>query len=351
MEMSPEPEKALPAAAVLRRICPAAGHLLHMPSHIDVLVGDYEAAMATSQLAQEADEKIWAAGKVGGIGMFLGYMAHDYDMGVYAALLAGCERKARDWHAALRLHVTDELILKDSRQAQTLETHPSTFLHILVRFGRWDELLALPMPTNPAVFCATTAMQRYARGVALAATGDVAGAEREQALFQEARMAKDIGSRKKHNVLVTQMIDIASLVLSGEILYRRGGKSSRDAAFGQLRQAVVLDDALPYDEPWGWMMPTRHVLGALLLEAGETQEAIQVYRADLAPGRHPKNVWSLAGLKEGLLILERAGADVASATELSAVSAELEVAAAVSDLQVFASCACATTKWVSSCKY
>ena len=145
-------------------------------------------------------------------------------------------------------------------------------------------------------------------------------------------------SRVLHNNKVVDLLDIAAEMARGEIEYRKG---NYDVAFGHLRQAVKLDDALPYDEPWGWMQPARHALGALLFEQGHVEEAETVYREDLGQGGqlsratiHPDNVWSLKGLHD---CLEKRGDTV----ELPSVRLRLEIALARADSAVGASCFCA----------
>ena len=164
--------------------------------------------------------------------------------------------------------------------ADFFESYVSIRQHVLIRFGKWREIIAQDLPADRDLYCNTVAMMHYAKGVAHAALGDVPAAEAEQALFREAakRVPK---SRQIHNVLCVQLLAIAEEMLAGEIAYRRG---EHDAAFAHLRAAIALEDALPYDEPWGWMQPVRHALGALLLEQGRAAEAEVVYREDLGLG-------------------------------------------------------------------
>jgi len=180
-------------------------------------------------------------------------------------------------------------------------------------------------------------MLHYAKGVAHAALGDVAAAEAEQALFREAakRVPK---SRYIHNVRCVKLLAIAEAMLEGEIAYRRG---AHDAAFAHLRAAIQLEDDLPYDEPWGWMQPVRHALGALLLEQGRVAEAEAVYREDLGLGGalpraqiHPDNLWALRGLLD---CLERRG----ETAEAALIRQRVDFAAARADTAVAVSCFCA----------
>ena len=132
--------------------------------------------------------------------------------------------------------------------------------------------------------------------------GDIASAELEQIEFRKARLSpllKDEGAlskRRMHNICEQKKLEVAEALLNGEILYRKGMYSD---AFVALKKGVDLDDNLPFDEPWGWMVPVRHALAALLLEQGEVVKAIVVYRQDLII--HPKNIWSLVGLRDCLL--------------------------------------------------
>jgi tetratricopeptide (TPR) repeat protein len=180
-------------------------------------------------------------------------------------------------------------------------------------------------------------MMHYAKGVAHAALGDVAEAEAEQALFREAA-SRVPESRYLHNAKCVQLLAIAERMLAGEIAYRRG---EYDAAFAHLRAASALEDDLPYDEPWGWMQPVRHALGALLLEQGRVAEAEAVYREDLGLGGslpraqiHPDNVWALRGLLD---CLERRG----ETAEAALIRQRVEIAAARADVPVAVSCFCA----------
>jgi tetratricopeptide (TPR) repeat protein len=177
----------------------------------------------------------------------------------------------------------------------------------------------------------------YAKGVAHAALGNVPAAEAEQALFRDA--AKRVPeSRQIHNVKCVQLLAIAEEMLQGEISYRRG---EHDVAFDHLRAAIALEDDLPYDEPWGWMQPIRHALGALLLEQGRAAEAETLYREDLGLGGalpraqiHPDNLWALRGLLD---CLERRGETV----EAALIRQRVDFATARSDTPVPVSCFCA----------
>ena len=179
-------------------------------------------------------------------------------------------------------------------------------------------------------------MAHYSRGVAYAATGRVAEAEIEQELFLAA-VGRVPETRYIFNNSCADILAIASEMLTGEVEYRRG---NHDAAFAHLRRSIELDDSLPYDEPWGWMQPTRHAYGALLLEQGRVADAEAIYRADLGlddslarPYQHPNNVWSLHGLHECLTLQGKT-------TEAQAIEPALNEAIAGADVAINASCYC-----------
>jgi hypothetical protein len=220
--------------------------------------------------------------------------------------------------------------------ADWLEGFLTMRVHVLVRFGRWSDILELPLPADPVLYSVTTAMLHYARGVACSALGRIAEAEREREWFGRAR-ATVPASRTIFNNTCTEILAIAAAMLEGELEYRKGNV---EAAFAHLRDSITLDDGLPYDEPWSWMQPTRHAYGALLLEQGRVAEAEAVYRADLGfddtlprACQHPGNVWSLHGYHECLVRLGKLG-------EARIIEQQLRFAAALADTPVTASCFC-----------
>jgi tetratricopeptide (TPR) repeat protein len=208
--------------------------------------------------------------------------------------------------------------------------------HVLVRFGKWQEIIEEPLPEDDTLYCVTTAMMRYARGVASAALGHHDAAESERAQFYDA-FDNVPADRLIMNNQARAILGVATEMLNGEVEYHRG---NYDVAFKHLRQAVVNDDALNYSEPWSWMHPPRHALGALLLAQGHVDEAEQVYRADLGldgvliwSKRHSNNVWSLHGLAECLRVK-------GNAAELAIIEPQLELAMARTDQPITSSCHC-----------
>jgi len=335
MEMSPFPERALKAGDALYDAMPDSGHLRHMPTHIDVLCGNYQAVVARNHAAIVADRKFVA--RSGVFNFYSGYRAHDFHFKAYGAMFLGQYQPAIEAAEELLATTPRELLEMGSPpMADWLESYLSIKQHVLIRFGKWQEILDQPLPDDPDLYCVTTAMIRYTRTVAFAATDRVPEAEAEKALFYEA-LARVPETRKLFNNTCRDILAVAEQMLLGELEYRRG---RFDAAYAHLRRSVEMDDHLPYDEPWGWMQPTRHALGALLLEQGHVAEAEAVYRADLGldatlrrPCQHPDNVWSLHGLHE---CLKRRGETV----EIVLIKQRLDMASARADVPIRASCYC-----------
>ena len=276
LEMSPTPERALKAADQLFDLCPDVGHLQHMPAHIYVICGQYEDAIRVSRKAITVDEKyVEYAGRNN---FYTTNICHDLHMMMYASMFAGQFEPALQAAQALRKTLSGDLLkVERPHMAATLEGYHSTIMHVLVRFGKWYEILETPLPDDPELYCVSTAMCHYARSVAHSALGQVEAATEEQELFKEAQR-KVPESRFFFNNNANDILAIANSMITGELEYR---KNNYDAAFNHLESAVKLNDNLYYTEPWAWMHPPRHALGALLLEQGHVEKAEQVYRADL----------------------------------------------------------------------
>jgi tetratricopeptide (TPR) repeat protein len=320
MEASPAPEKALPAADRLRGAVPWAGHLVHMPAHVDIRLGRYAEAVTANQKAIAADLAYVA--QAGREGFYTLYRAHNYHFLVYAAMFDG--RRELAMRAAREL--VNEMPLEVVRAyPDFLDGFQAVPYHVMVRFGLWEQMLAEPAP--PADLSVMQAMWRYGRTMAFSALGRVAEGERELAALQQA-CAQVPESRTFGNNPARTVLEVGLILAEGELEYRRG---QHQRAFELLREAVRRDDELRYDEPWGWMQPVRHALGALLLEQGKLAEAESVYRRDLV--RHPHNGWALTGLAE---CLERSG----RAEEAQRVRGEFQAAWARSDIPLAVSCYC-----------
>ncbi|WP_406389657.1 hypothetical protein [Streptomyces sp. NBC_00887] len=335
LEMSPAPEQALAVADRLPGLVPDAGHLRHMPSHLDVLCGDYRRVVSGNSDAIKADEKYLR--RAGAMNFYTLYRSHNYHFKIYGAMFLGQSRTALETAVQLEASIPEDLLRVESPpMADWLEGFLAMRVHVLIRFGRWQDILALPTPSDQKLYCVSTAMRHYARAVAYSATGAIAEAEAEQDLFRRA-VDRVPETRMLFNNTCQDILAIASAMLDGELEYRRG---EYDLAFASMERSIDLDDGLPYDEPWGWMQPTRHAYGALLLEQGRVEEAEAVYRADLGlddtlprPLQHPGNVWALHGFHECLVKLGKTG-------EARIVAQQLTVATALADVPVHASCFC-----------
>jgi tetratricopeptide (TPR) repeat protein len=335
MEMSPTPERALKAADNLRNLVPDSGHLCHMPSHIDLLCGDYYNAVAVNETAIVADAKYLAL--VGRNNFYTTSCCHDFHLLMYAAMMLGQFKTAVRATNGIANLVTPDLLRVDiPHLVSTLEGYYSTKLHVFIRFGKWQMVVDEPMPAEPDLYCVTTAMFHYAKGIAQAALGDADAAEMEVGLFETA-VSKIPDTRRFFNNSAFDVLAVGRQMMLGEVAYHKG---AYEKAFTHLREAVNLDDKLAYTEPWAWMHPPRHALGALLLAQGHVEEAEAIYRADLGldntlnrPSQHPNNVWSLHGYVECLQQLGKH--DAAAALQLN-----LSLALARADVQIDASCCC-----------
>jgi tetratricopeptide (TPR) repeat protein len=211
----------------------------------------------------------------------IGYYPHNYHFLGFAQMMAG---RSADAIASARTLVSKVPV--DIARAVPLVADMIAYHHIaLFRFGRWNELLALP--TVPADVPSAYGQSEYTRGVAFAATGR----------FEEAATA--LGNVQRVAAASTEqtktLMEIALHALTGEIAARRG---QHEEAIKHLRVAQQIEDGMLYFEPPPWPVPVRHSLGAVLLKAGRAADAEQVYRQDLA--RFPENGWALFGLEAAL---------------------------------------------------
>lgn len=335
IEMSPTPELGVNAADRLRDLVPEAGHLQHMPTHLDVLIGDWRRSIASNYSSTVADDKY--VRHAGAYNFYTFYRLHDYHSLIYAAMFAGKWQTAIDGVDRMEASVPEGVLrMQSPPMANWLENFMSVRLHVMIRFGKWEELKQTDPPRDAELYCVTTAATHYARGLAFAATGDVASAQQEQVLFAQACLRVP-ESRRAYNCTCLETLAVAAAMLDGEIEYRHG---NYERAFEKLRESIALEDKLAYSEPWPWMQPTRHAYAALLLEQGHVADAASVYRADLGmdktlirPRRHPNNVWSLHGYHECLVRLGKT-------EEAGMIEPAVKLALAVADVRIEASCFC-----------
>ncbi len=337
LEMSPTPDKALSAADALYDLSPDNGHLQHMPAHIYVLCGRYDDAVKVSDKAIEADDKY--VEHAGPYNFYAVNRCHDLLMKMHAGMLAGQREPAVEAAKGLIDRLPEDLLRIDKPYvAMLLEGYYSAAEHVPVRFGRWQSIIDSEPPQDPALYPTTLAMSRYARGMAYAATGQIEAAQSERAMFLAA-MSAIPGEHTMGNNPTVEVLAVGEQMLDGELCYRQ---ENYVVAFEHLRKAVRLCDNLNFSEPWPWMHPPRHALGALLMEQGQYEEAERVYRADLGLDetvprcqQHLDNVWSLHGLAE---CLQHRG----EKTELATVAPRLAQAIAFADIPIHSSCHCRT---------
>lgn len=311
-------EQAKAAADRLRDYAPGDAHLTHMPSHIDIRRGDWEAAMTASQRAIAAEKDFEQL--AGDPGFYRVMVLHNYHMLIYVAVMQG--------RSDLATQAAKEVLTKIPRDYRDRDVERVDFYYALpyqlhMRFGRWTEMLAEPAPPNDLPIA--TAMWHLGKAMAYLATGEMGEAKFEQATLVSTvtTFFSDARSRKINGRVLFQ---VAAAPLSGlGLLYE--GKANE--AIEQLRQAVKDEDRLPYMEPPDLILHARHVLGAVLLNTGRDKEAEAVYREDLV--RHPHNGWSLFGLWQSLQKQKRT-------VEAAKAEAEFHDAWKHADIKPTASC-------------
>jgi hypothetical protein len=298
VEASKTPARAQPSAQRLDTLVPNAGHLVHMPAHIYMRTGDYSAAVASNAKAAEVDRKYIEATKPGGIYPHM-YYNHNLDFLASAAMMTGQFAEAS--------RAADQLVATATpavAQMPMLEPFAAKKLYVLLRFAKWDEVLALPQPDQKLLLLTT--LSHFGRGVAHAALGRADEAKREQRVYLEARQKisgdMDWGYNKAARVLVVTDNVLAARVAEAE--------KRLAPAIEAWRRAVAAEDLLSYNEPADWFYPTRESLGAALLRNANGADAERVFRDDLE--RNPKNARSLFGLWQSLAAQGRS-ADAAHA--------------------------------------
>ena len=319
VEASPEPGRADAAADRLRELQPGLGHMVHMPSHIDVRRGRWQQAIEANARAIEADRRYTERSPEQQF--YRLYMAHNHHMLAYAAMMNGQSRLALQTMREMVGDIPADFF-RANPWADGMMAMP---LEVMMRFGQWQEILAEPEFPEYAPF--SRALRHYARAVALAASDDMDGARREQAAFQAARGAVPDTTTFGNNTAAA-LLDVAGRLMGGELLYRSG---EVDAGLAMLADAVAHEDRLRYDEPPGWIQPVRHPYGAALLQAGRTAAAEAVFREDQR--RQPGNGWGLYGLMRALELQGRQ-------EEADAVEREFDRVWAKADIRIKSPCLC-----------
>ncbi len=320
---APAPEKAESAADRLGPLVPGAGHMVHMPAHIYFRVGRYDDVIASNVKAVAADEDYISQCKAQGL-YPLGYYPHNIHFIWFGASAIGQSKLAIENARKMVTKMPVEMMQKDPSLA-FLQTFLMVPTYALVRFGKWDEILAEPKPGYQGAFA--MGIYHYARGLAHINKGQLAEAEKElaelKASVNEAAMKEGPASFSQNTDY--QILRIAPEIVAGELAAKRG---DFDKAVAHLQRAVTFEDALRYTEPYDWHMATRHNLGAVLLEAGRPAEAEVAYWQDLKVNQ--ENGWSLFGLVQALKAQKKD-------TEAAQAEARFKKAWAKADVQLTAS--------------
>ncbi|HEY5749172.1 MAG TPA: hypothetical protein VIU12_24050 [Chryseolinea sp.] len=283
IEASPTPELGLNSAKFLEAAMPGAGHIVHMPSHIYVRTGDYTRAVLTNVKAAEVDEKYLARSENQGMYRLM-YYPHNIDFICYSSYMEG--RSNLGIQSALKLAYKANFISSTAPGfSQYMQVEP---MIAFTRFGKWNDILALPDPGKEPY---PQVMWRFTRGMALLRTGFTLEAKYELSKLDSLAKLDALKSMYISFNPVSMAASIASDLLHGEVALK---EKKIDEAITFFQKAVKTEDSMRYNEPPDWKLPTRHFLGAALLEAAKFVEAEQVYTEDLK--RNRENGWSLAGL-------------------------------------------------------
>ncbi len=294
VEASNNPDRALSAADRLARLAPGAGHIVHMPAHIYIRTGDYEAAVQTNEKAAEVDRTYIRQTGVQGIYPMM-YYSHNLHFVAMCGAMNGRYAEARKNADLLVANVGPHV--KDMPPLEGFMTIP---VAVEIRFHHWNELLKISAP-DPAMKTASV-FWHFGRGLAFAGTGKLSEAEAEYKIVSEAEAATppDVIFQMPINNKSKDILKIAEDVLGAKIAI---AKKDNSGAVSMLRDAVVIQDRLNYGEPPDWFYPVRENLGGALLMSGDAEGAEKVFREDL--DRNPRNPRSLWGLRQALLEQKR----------------------------------------------
>ena len=303
VEASDRPKRAEPYADRLRNAIPGAGHLVHMPSHIYYRVGRYLDALQDNKAAVKVDEK-YLTDTNAPMGVYrMGYYPHNVHFVMASAQMAGDGPTVIAAAEKLGKLIPDEAA-KGIAMVQPVKAAPY-FAH--AQFSTPEAILALPDPGDAVPY--VRGLWLYARGVALTAKGDFAGATAAADAIEKLETTADFKLLKESNVPAQEVLRIARTVITARVAQAKGDKAT---AVAQFEKAAALQDALPYTEPPYWYYPIRQSLAAALLQAGRYAEAKQQF--ELALRRAPANGWSYYGLAE----LHKARGDTAAARKAEA---------------------------------
>lgn len=293
-EASAHPERALAGANKLAALAPAAGHIVHMPAHVYIRTGDYEAAVKTNEQAAAVDRAYIKATGAQGVYPVM-YYSHNLHFIAMCSAMNGNYLEAKKNADLLAAHIRP--YLKDMPMAEGFMTIP---MAVDIRFHKWAEILKMPQPDSSLPV--SSVFWHFARGMALAATGKVKEAEADYAVVVEAekKTPEDAVFNPPINNKTKDILKISEDVLGAKIAMAKGDNAG---AIAMLTDAVAVQDTLKYNEPADWFFPVRETLGAALLMNGDAAGAEKVFRADL--DRNPRNPRSLFGLHQALKAQKR----------------------------------------------
>ena len=294
VEASNNPDRALAWANRLASLAPGAGHIVHMPAHIYIRTGDYEAAVQTNEKAAEVDRAYLKATGEQGIYPMM-YYSHNLHFVAICGAMNGRYTEARKNADLLAANVGPHV-----KEMPPLEGFMTIPVAVEIRFHHWNELLKMPAP-DPALKTASV-FWHFGRGLALAGTGKVAEAEAEYKIVSDAEAATppDVIFQMPINNKAKDIMKIAEDVLGAKVAL---AKKDTTTAIDMLRNAIAIQDKLNYGEPPDWFYPVRENLGGALLMSGDAAGAEKVFREDL--DRNPRNPRSLWGLRQSLLQQKR----------------------------------------------
>ena len=293
-EASPNPERALAGANRLAALAPNAGHIVHMPAHVYIRTGDYEAAVKTNEQAAAVDRAYIKASGAQGIYPLM-YYSHNLHFIAMCASMNGNYAEAKRNADLLVANVGPHV--KDMPPLEGFMTIP---MAVDVRFHKWNEILAIPQPDSSMKI--TTGFWHFARGLALAGTGKLSEAEAEYKIVSEAEQSTppDVVFAMPINNKAKDIMKISEDVLGAKIALAR---KDNVQAISLLTAAVAIQDTLKYGEPPDWFFPVRESLGGALLINRDAPGAEKVFREDL--DRNPRNPRSLFGLQQALKAQDR----------------------------------------------
>jgi len=292
VEASPNPNRAMASADLLRNLVPNAGHLVHMPAHIYIRTGRYHDAVVANETAIKADSNYIT--QCHAQGMYpVAYVPHNHHFLSAAATMAGQGQKAISAARHMAMHQDSSLMRQPGYG--TIQHYTTIPFYAMVKFGKWDEILQEPVPASDLTY--PTGVWRFARGMAYARTNQFDNAAQELEKLKAIAADTTLRHVTIWDINTTyDLMQIAAETLAGELAAKRGNYKK---AIAHLQDAVRFEDDLTYDEPPPWYTPARHNLGAVLLEAGRTKDAEKIYQEDLQ--KYPENGWALYGLHQSLM--------------------------------------------------